>query len=85
MRDLVAGCVAACLEGEGVLDLNHMEEALGSSSHLFMALHCHLELVCVPPSCTYQPPLLSCGPHVQGASAAGQQQPCTFALCAACA
>ena len=45
MRDLVAGCMAARMEGEGVLDLNHMEEALGSTCQLFMAVHCNLELV----------------------------------------
>ena len=45
MLDLVAGCMAARMEGEGVLDLNHMEEAIGSTCQLFMAVHCNLELV----------------------------------------
>ena len=44
MRDLAAGCLAARMEGEGVLDLNHMEEAVGSTCQLFMAVHCNLEL-----------------------------------------
>ena len=48
MHDLVAGCMAARMEGEGVLDLNHTEEAIGSSCHLFMAAHCNLDLVRSP-------------------------------------
>ena len=49
MRDLVAGCMAAYIEEEGVLDLNHLEEALGSTSQVFAAVHCNLGLV-RPPS-----------------------------------
>ena len=45
MRDLVAGCMAAYIEEEGVLDLNHLEEAIGSSSQVFAAVHCNLGLV----------------------------------------
>ena len=45
MRDLVAGCMAAYIEEEGVLDLNHLEEAVGSTSQVFAAVHCTLGLV----------------------------------------
>ena len=57
MRDLVAGCMAAYIEEEGVLDLNHLEEAVGSTSQVFAAVHCNLGLV----RARYPP--LGCDPH----------------------